>query len=110
VIVAVDPCLICRGSGLVGKVCFGVGPFLGEGPVETFDFPVRLWSVGARELVGDRGAEGGVEGAGSIAGTVICQDAFDGDAVLVEERVRAQPKPGSGFLLTPTENGASNAN
>ena len=32
-----DPVLICRGAGLVGQVVLGVGPFVVQGPVESFD-------------------------------------------------------------------------
>src|ERR1700722_5811057 len=63
-----------------GGVGAGVGPFVGEGAVEPFDFAVGLGPVGAGALVGDaqvRAGSGPV--AGAVAATVVGEDALDGD-------------------------------
>ena len=49
------------GEGLVAGVESLVGPLVGEGLVESFDFAVGLWPVGSGEFVG--GVEAG-EGVG----------------------------------------------
>ena len=103
VIVGVDPVLVGRCAGVVGEVGVGVGPFLGEGAVETLDLPVGLGSIGTRELVGDVIAERLGERSRSIAGTIVGEDPFHGDAVILEERVRPRPEPGGGVFLLIAE-------
>ncbi len=56
-IVVMQPVLV--GSGAFGLRAVGlrIGPFGGQGAVESLDFAVGLWPVGPGPLVGDVGAE-----------------------------------------------------
>ena len=95
VVVDVDPVLqgvVAVGFGQVGT---GVGPFLGEGPVESFDFAVGLRPVGAGPDVFDP-TEGGLEGLGSVTGPVVGHDRLDGDPVRGEELLGPLPEGGAG--------------
>jgi hypothetical protein len=74
-----------------------VGPFFEQDPVISLDFAVGLRPVGARELrSGSEVFERGPPELGSVAGTVVGDDAFDGDAELVEELVGAVPEADGG--------------
>ena len=53
-----DPVLVGRGAGFVGEVGVGVGPFLVQRSVESFDFAVGLRPVGPGSFVFDAVAEG----------------------------------------------------
>src|SRR5690625_4833593 len=46
VIIVVQPVSICCGAGFVTVVGVSVGPFLGQGAVEAFDFAIGLRPVG----------------------------------------------------------------
>ena len=96
VVVGVEPGGESVASLGVGAVGVGVGPFVGQGAVEAFDFAVGLGPVGAGAFVGDVRAEGGGEVAGSVAGAVVGQDAGDGDCVVGEPGVGASPERGGG--------------
>ena len=90
--------LVVRGVGPL------VGPLLGQGAVETFDFAVGLWPVGAGELAGraDVGQGGFLGQALAVGPGVVGQDAFDaGDALVVEERGRPgeEARAGRDFLV-----------
>lgn len=81
-IVVVEPGRERLEAGCVGEVDAGVGPFVGEGAVEAFDFPVGLRAIGAGAFVGDGiVGEGGGEDAGAVARAVVGEDPFDGDPV-----------------------------
>lgn len=74
-----------------------VGPFFEQDPVISLDFAVGLWPVGARELrCCSEVFERGPPELGSVAGSVVGDDAFDGDAELVEELVGAVPETDGG--------------
>ncbi|GGK25254.1 hypothetical protein GCM10011583_66570 [Streptomyces camponoticapitis] len=51
VIVGVEPVGVCLASFGLGAVGLRVSPFVEEGSVEPFDFPVRLGPVGAGAFV-----------------------------------------------------------
>ena len=67
VIVGVQPSGEFVAAFVVAEVEAGVGPFVGQGAVEAFDFAVGLWSVGTGSAVLDT-TEGVAEGMGSVAG------------------------------------------
>ncbi len=75
-----------------------VGPLGGEGAIEPFDLAVGLRPVGAGPFVDDAGTECSSEFLGAIAGSVIGQDACDGDPMVGEEGPSAGPEPGRGVL------------
>src|SRR4051794_41369497 len=89
------------GEGLAsfgfGAVGAGVGPFLQQGAVQAFDLAVGLWPVGAGAFVGDAGRGHGLApGGGFVAGAVVGQHPFDGDAAGGGERLGAGPESGGG--------------
>lgn len=70
-----------------------VRPFVEQGAIEALHLAVRLRAIGSRPLVGNVVcAERLGEQPGSVAGAVVGEDAFDGDAVGDEEGVRALPE------------------
>ena len=79
---------VCQGFGAFGVAGVRplVGPFVEQGAVEAFDLAVGLRPVGPYAFVGDAGrCEGLGEQLGLVAGAVVGQDPFDGDAVGLEE-------------------------
>src|SRR5215469_4189353 len=82
-----------------GGVGAGVGPFVGQGAVVSLDFAVGLRPVGAGALGRDvqLGAGGGPV-PGAVAGAVVADDAFDGDAECGVPGVRAGEERGGGVL------------
>lgn len=68
-IVFMDPGLVGRCAGVVGKVGVGVCPFLFEGAVESFDFAVDLLSVAARRI---RALASTIQTAVQPADRVVC--------------------------------------
>lgn len=65
--------------------------------MEPFDLPVGLEPVGAGPFVGDARVNARMDpGLGAIAGTVVGQDALDGDALGGKGGDGALPEPGSG--------------
>ncbi len=97
-IVSVEPGGVGGGAGFVGDVGVGVGPFGGQGAVETFDLAVGLGPVGARPHMLDV-AEGRREVAGPVAGPVVGHHCGDGDSRVGEELVGPGPECGGGLLL-----------
>lgn len=79
VIVVVEPGRVFGRAGFVAEVGRCVSPFRGEGPVETFDFPVGLGPVGSGPNVFDVTERGG-EVSGSVAGPVVGHHGGHGDA------------------------------
>src|SRR5699024_748029 len=79
----------------------GVGPFVEQGAVESFDFAVGLGPVGACALVG--GAAGGeclAEDTGAVAGSVIGEYTVDMlDSHAREEGRCPGPESGGGVLF-----------
>ena len=57
VIVVVEPVVVGRRPGPIRGVELCVGPFRGQGAIESFDFAVGLRPVGAGPFVPDVGAE-----------------------------------------------------
>src|SRR5205809_898108 len=87
-------------SVAVAAVDAHVGPFIGEGAVESLDLPVGLRPVGPGPGVDDieLGAERG-PGVAAVADTVIGEDAFDAHTMVGEPCVRATEKPGATFSV-----------
>src|SRR5215469_7182887 len=82
-----------------GGVGAGVGPFVGEGAVVALDFAVGLGVAGPGALVadGEQGASG-CAGQGAVAGAVVAEDSFDGDAGGGVPGVGADQERGRGVL------------
>lgn len=77
-----------------------MGPFVEQGAIQPFDSAVGLRTVGPGLLVGDPGGcQGVAPGMGLVAGTVVGEDAFNGDPARGEEGLGPLPEPGGGFLL-----------
>lgn len=100
VIVVMDPCFVGCGAFVLAGVGGGVGPFGGEGAVESLDLPVGLGPVGPGPFVGDVLARGLGERVGPVAGTVVGHRRGDPHARRVRQkgRVRAFPEPGRGLF------------
>jgi hypothetical protein len=75
----------------------GVGPFVGQGAVEAFDFAVGLGSIWSGAPVLDV-AQGVGEGVGSVAGSVVGQHVSDCDSTVDEPGVGSEPKLCGSFL------------
>jgi hypothetical protein len=86
-------------AGLFAGVEPLVGPFVEQGSVESLRLAVGLGPVGPGPSVGDGRAEGVGEGVRAVAGSVVGEDLFDGDAAGGEEGVGAAPERGRGLLL-----------
>jgi hypothetical protein len=88
-------------AGVRTHVC----PFVEQGAVQALHLAVRLRTIGMGAFVDDAcGAESPAEQPGPIAGSVVCEDALDGDAVRGEEGVGAPPEGGSGLLALVVQN------
>src|SRR5690625_5937775 len=98
VIIVVQPVSICCGAGFVTVVGVSVGPFLGQGSVESFDFAIGLRPVGLGKAMLDAIPQGGLEQAGAVAGTVVGHDCLHGDPSISEERGGALPEGCGGFF------------
>ena len=81
-VVVPEPAVKCSGAFLARAVDGAVGPAVDQGADEAFCFAVCLWPVGAGSDVADAelAASNGVYDA-AVAGAVVGEDAFDGDAV-----------------------------
>src|SRR4051794_5464552 len=89
-VVVVEPAVKAAGSFGFGAVGAHVGPFVGQGPVEAFDFAVGLGAVGADAAVFD--VEVGAQsspGVALVARAAVGEERLDGDAVLGEPAVGA---------------------
>src|SRR5699024_1436485 len=98
VIILVEPIGVGSCSVFVAAVRLGVGPFLGQGAVEAFDFAVGLRVVGPGVAMLDRFAEGVVEESGPVARSVVSHHRGHGDASLLEEGVGSLPETGGSFF------------
>lgn len=94
-VVVVDVREVCQGIG-----AFGIAGIRAYGRVRfSLHLAVRLRTVGPGVFVDDASrARHLTEQPGSVAGAVVVQDAFDGDAVLGEEGVRVPSERGGGLL------------
>lgn len=54
---------VCSGAVLIAEIGFSVGPFLGQGAIEPFNFAVGLGPVGSDESMLDVVAQGVIEQA-----------------------------------------------
>lgn len=98
-VVGVQEVLQSFGALGVAGVRAHVRPLVEQGAIQTLDLAVRLRAIRARAFVDDAGgAEGPAEQPGSVAGAVVCEYAFNGDAVAGEEGVGALPEGGGGLL------------
>lgn len=98
VIVVVDPGRVCGFAFGFAGVGACVGPFSCEGPVEAFDFPVRLGMVGPGVPVFHRACERLVERARPVARAIIRHHRADRDVQALEERVGPPPECCCGLL------------
>jgi hypothetical protein len=80
-IVGVECVWECLGAFGFGGVAVGVCRSLEQGAVESFCFPVCLWSVGPRLVCGDSEFAAGVVPASVDAGAVVGEHALDPDPV-----------------------------
>lgn len=97
-IVVVEPGVVGGGPGFFTVIRGRVCPFLGEGAVEAFHFPVGLGPVGARVPVFHVWSEGVLEGVGSVAGAVVGHDFGDADTNACEVGAGAFPERCRGFF------------
>jgi len=97
-IIVEQPCLIGGGSAVFTAVGGGVGPFLGQGAVEAFDFPVGLGPIGPGVAVLDVLSQGGVEQFGPITRPIVGHHRGHSDAGVSKKCLGALPETGCSVL------------
>src|SRR5699024_3168799 len=93
-----EPVGVGGGTVFVAAVRLGVGPFLGQGAVEAFDFAVGLGLVRSGVAMLDGLAESVIEQPRPVTGAIVGHDCGHGDTRLGEEGVGALPEAGGSFL------------
>src|ERR687888_1390249 len=103
-VVVPEPAVKGGGAFVARAVDGAVGPAGEQGADEAFGFAVGLWPVGAGAEVADAEPAAGecVQG-GAVAGAVVGEHAFDGDAVAAVESDRALQEAGRGRGLLVAE-------
>ena len=80
----------------IADVEAGVGPFVGQGAVEAFNFPVGLRTMRSDAAMLDRSECISERVAQGVGLGVVGEDRFDGDAMLGEPALRPGPERGGG--------------